>query len=57
MIFAALAQFAAVYLKNNSILQVIVAHFLINFTNSLFVEQPASSSAPQLSLFGVLLVA
>ena len=49
--------FAAVYLKNNSILQVIVAHFLIDFTNSLFVEQPASSSAPQLILFGVLLVA
>ena len=44
-------------LKNNSILQVIVAHFLIDFTNSLFVEQPASSSAPQLILFGVLLVA
>ena len=37
--------FAAVYLKNNSILQVIVAHFLIDFTNSLFVEQLASSSA------------
>ena len=49
--------FAAVYLKNNSILQVIVAHFLIDFTNSLFVEQPASSSAPQLILFVVLLVA
>jgi len=49
--------FAAVYLKNNSILQVIVAHFLIDFTHSLFVEQPASSSAPQLILFGVLLVA
>ena len=49
--------FAAVYLKNNSILQVIVTHFLIDFTNSLFVEQPASSSPPQLILFGVLLVA
>ena len=49
--------FAAVYLKNNSILQVIVAHFLIDFTHSLFVEQPSSSSAPQLILFGVLLVA
>lgn len=49
--------FAAVYLKNNSILQVIVIHFLIDFTNSLFVEQPASSSAPQLIFFGVLLVA
>lgn len=48
---------AAVYLKNNSILQVIVAHFLIDFTNSLFVEQPSSASPLHLILFGLLLVA
>ena len=48
--------FAAIYLRNNSILQVIIAHFLIDYTNSIFVEQPSSASAVQLILFGLLLV-
>ena len=49
--------FAAVYLRNHSILQVIVAHFLIDFTNSLFVEQASSASPLHLVLFGLLLAA
>ncbi|MCR5453093.1 MAG: CPBP family intramembrane metalloprotease [Lachnospiraceae bacterium] len=48
---------AAVYLKNNSLIQVIVAHFLIDFTTHIFTEQPTSSSHLHMVLLGILLVA
>ena len=47
----------AVYLKNNSILQVIMVHFLIDFTNRIYVGQASSVSLLQLILFVVLLAA
>ena len=48
--------FGAVYLRNNSIVQVIVAHFLIDFTNRIYLEQAASTSYVQIAIFVVLLV-
>lgn len=48
---------AAIYLRNGSLLQVIVIHFLIDFSNRIFVEQPASASYLQLTIFGLVLVA
>lgn len=48
---------AALYLRNNSITQVIAAHFLIDFTNRIYVETPTSTSTVQLAIFAVLLVA
>ena len=48
---------AAVYLRNNSIAQVVFAHFLIDFTNRLYVEQATSASYVQLGIFVALLVA
>ena len=48
---------AAVYLRNRSILQVILIHFLIDFTNSIFVEQASFASSLHLILFGLLLTA
>lgn len=47
--------FAAVYLKNNRIFEVIAAHFLIDFTNRIFIEQASSASYLQLTIFGLLL--
>ena len=35
---------AAVYLRNNSLAQVVLAHFLIDFTTRLYVEQATSAS-------------
>ena len=48
--------FGAVYLRNNSIVQVIVAHFLIDFTNRIYLEQAASASYVHIAIFVVLLV-
>ena len=48
---------AAVYLKNGRILQVVLVHFLIDFVDRIFVEQPSSASYVQLILFGLLLAA
>lgn len=47
---------AAVYLRNNSLAQVVLVHFLINFTNRLYVEQVTSASYVQMAIFAVLLV-
>ena len=49
--------FGAVYLRNNSIVQVIVAHFLIDFTNRIYLEQAASASYVHIAIFVALLVA
>ena len=35
---------AAVYLKNKSIVQVIAAHFLIGFTNRIYMEQAGAAA-------------
>ena len=48
---------AAVYLKNKSIVQVIAAHFLIDFTNRIYLEQAGSATTVQLVIFVVLLAA
>ena len=48
---------AAVYLRNNSILQVIVVHFLIDYSNRLYLSEPSSTSNLQLALFFILLIA
>ena len=48
---------AAVYLRNNSIVQVVIVHFLIDFTNRLYLEQATSASYVQLAIFAVLLIA
>ena len=48
---------AAVYLRNNSIGQVVLVHFLIDFTNRLYLEQATSASYVQLAIFAVLLIA
>ena len=47
---------AALFLKNGSILQVILVHFLIDYVNRIFTEQPSSASTFQLILFAGLLV-
>lgn len=49
--------FAAVYLRNGSLLQIIAIHFLIDFTTRIFMENPSHASYLQLSIFGLLLVA
>ncbi len=48
---------AAIYLKNNSLLQVVIVHFLIDYTSHIFVEQASISSIIHLILFAVLLAA
>lgn len=49
--------FAAIYLKNGSLLQVMLAHFLIDFTNRLYVEEATSASNLHIAIFVVLLAA
>ena len=48
---------AAVYLRNNSIVQVVFVHFMIDFTNRLYLEQATSASYGQIAIFVVLLAA
>lgn len=47
--------FAAIYLRNGSLLQIAAAHFMIDFTNHIFVEQPTSASGLHLTIMGLLL--
>ena len=47
--------FAAVYLKNGRISQVILAHFLTDLINHIFASSPASASTLHLIIFGILL--
>ena len=44
-------------MRNNSLAQVILANFLIDFTTRLYVEQATSASYVQLGIFVALLVA
>ena len=48
---------AAVYLRNNSIVQVIAVHFLIDFTTRIYQEQATSAANVHLVVFAVLLAA
>ena len=48
---------AAVYLKNGSLLQIVIVHFLIDYTNSIFTEQASISSVLHLIIFVLLLAA
>ena len=49
--------FGAVYLCNGSLFQIVLAHFLTDFTNRIFAESASSASYAQLAGFGVLLAA
>ena len=46
----------AIYLKNNSILQVILIHFLIDYSNSIYNGTVANSSYVQIAIFVLLLI-
>ena len=48
---------AAIYLKNRSLLQIIIVHFLIDFSNRIYIGQVTSSSYLQMIVFAVLLAA
>ena len=48
---------AAIYLKNGSITQVILVHFLIDFTSGIYVDTPTSTSWTLIGAFGVFIVA
>lgn len=48
---------AAIYLKNESLLQIVAVHFLIDFTTRIFTENPNYASPLQLVVFGLLLAA
>lgn len=48
---------SAVYIRNNSILEIMIAHFLIDFTNRIYIDPATSSTHVQLAIFVVLLVA
>lgn len=39
--------FGAVYLKNGSVLQIVFAHFLTDFTNRIYIGQATSATAVQ----------
>ena len=49
--------FGAIYLKNGSLTQIVAAHFLIDYTNRLYLEPAQSASPLQLCLFSALLIA
>ena len=44
-------------MRNNSIVQVVFVHFMIDFTNRLYLEQATSASYGQIAIFVVLLAA
>ena len=48
---------AAIYLKNGSITQVILVHFLIDFTSGIYVDAPTSTSWTLIGVFAVFIVA
>lgn len=48
---------AAIYLKNRSLSQIILIHFLIDFTNRIFAEPTTSASYLQLTVFCLVLIA
>ena len=46
----------AIYLKNNDIASVILAHTAIDFSNQIFATQPTESSVPMIVAFAAVLV-
>ncbi len=48
--------FAAVYVKNGSLLQVMLAHFLTDLATRVYVEEATESTPLQLTIFVILLV-
>ena len=49
--------FAAIYLKNGSLAQLVLAHFLVDFSNRIYVNAPTYASYTQIALFAVVLLA
>jgi len=49
--------FGAVYLKNGSTSQIVLAHFLTDFSNRIYADHMSSATAVHLILFGLLLAA
>ena len=47
---------AAIYLKNRSMTEIILAHWLIDFTSRIYIEPASATSTLQMVLFAVLLV-
>ena len=48
---------AAIYLKNNSLIQVILVHFLIDFTNRIYINPATTTTTVQMIVFILLLIA
>ena len=46
---------AAVYLKNGSLIQIILVHFLIDYTNRLYINPATTATTVQIILFVLLL--
>lgn len=46
---------AAIYLRNGSLWQIVALHFLIDFTNRIYLEPATTASYTQIAIFGVLL--
>ena len=46
---------AAIYVKNESLLQVVAVHFLIDLTTRIFMEHPSYASPMQLVVFVLVL--
>ena len=46
---------AAVYLKNRSLIQIIAVHFLIDYTNRLYINPATTATTLQLTVFAILL--
>ena len=47
--------FGAVYLRNGSAAQIILAHFLTDLTNRIYAAKASSATMPQLMIFALLL--
>jgi membrane protease YdiL (CAAX protease family) len=47
---------AAIYLRNGSLLQVMIIHFLIDFFSNIYMDAPTSASWTQIGIFAALLI-
>ncbi len=47
---------AALYLKNGSLFEIVLIHFLIDLTNRIYIQEATSASNLQLVIFAILLV-
>jgi membrane protease YdiL (CAAX protease family) len=46
----------AIYIRNGSLLQVMIIHFLIDFFSNIFMDAPTSASWTQIGIFAALLI-